>query len=1149
MIVDLSKLDLREKPLLLLQTMSGKTIAPISVAMNISAEILYNEVSKLKFTVPKQHDGVETEYYNDITSLRIVDWHNIGRFIIVEPVITDSGIRETKEVTAYSLEYEFTFKKITLEESTYNFWNPVTPDSTVLGIIMSYMPSWSVGEVDNSLVGKYRTFDANEDNIYDFMKSTLQTTYSCIFEFDTYQNLVYVRDASKTAEQKPIYLSTDNLVKELVIEEKSDDIVTVLDVSGAEGVDIRAVNPLGTNKIYNLDYYMTETNFSEDMISKWYSWKGNFNYLQQPYYKLVTQRNLLIASYETELAALADIKGEYSKYDNQRAVTIQAIAQRLESQAALNAINARLNSIQGQINSQQNRIEIIKNDIDDVTSRIKEINRRCSFDSFFTESEYEQLSKYFIEDAVQDSTFVASTVPSYTKKGAYTKVTDSQTIGFTFMNGETSVNRLTRNRVLYTITGGDVVINKIENGISTNIIQAGVVNGVLYAVTGNELAPEHLLTVSLYLSNGIQNGTAFNTGNFTSSGNIWSMTIGSNLTATFQDGGYTFTEDVTEFDRTSVEWELYQFGKDILQRKSGVTYSFDLDMEDFLSLDAFRKFKDEIELGKRVYLKVAQGVIKPVVVGIDIDYDAIETIKIQFGSSFDINNSTYDLIDLTREAVNMGRKVDFSKYSFNQFIDSGASTSVNEFMNSALDAAVNAIISSSGQAFSVDGTGIRLRQWKNEEEGTYEDEQIWMNNNSIMFTKDNWSTASIGIGKFVDDNLGSLYGIVAPNIVGTLIAGENLVIESQKKSGDRQVFKVDADGVTLYNGDIDVNYGDAQITISPTIGIAVGKYDLKNQDGTLNENNAQFWVDTDGNVHMKGHLEAATGTFSGELRAATGTFKGSMTAGSININNQFMVDSSGNVTANSGTFKGTIYGANLRDSNDQLMMNNDGQFSSDYLSLKGIEVTNNSGQTTFAVSNSGEITVNGNVSMSAGSTINWANVNEQNTQWNEAYQVSTNALNKANTANTNATTANNNATTAKQNAAAAQLAADYAKGQSETVANAIKQIVNGTYQGGTFISGNVLYSPRLMGNSIFGNTIQFGMNGTYGYLQPGTGSSGSIVELYGTQSVRIGSGGYVTLQPGSGGHISLSCNAYQVDVMYNGNWHSLGELFNKVGIQ
>lgn len=1150
MVVDLSKIDLREKPLLLLKSMSGKTICPISSAMNISGEILYNEISKLSFSIPRHHDGHETKHYDDIVSFKLIDWHNIGRFIVVNPAITDSGINEIKDVTAYSLEYEFTFKKISLEESTYNFWNPATPDSTILGIILSYMPSWKVGEVDSSLVGKYRTFDAQEENLYDFMKSTLQTTYSCIFEFDTYTRKVNVRNAAKEANQKPIYFSTENLIKELHVEENSDDIVTVLDVSGAEGVDIRAVNPMGTNKIYNLDYYMNEINFSPEMIEKWNRWKQTFEENQEPYYNLVMQRNLKIAAYETELAALTDIKGEYSKYDNQRAVTIQAIAQRLQTQSELNAINSQLNATQSRINAQTSKVNSIKSSIDDLTRQLKEINDRCSFESFFTDEEYKELNKYFIEDSIQDSTFVASSVPSYTKKKTYTKVADTQRVTLAITNADVSFKTLSENNFLYSVSGGEIVVNTFVNNELTSVIQSEVISGALNAVTGEGADTPHALTVSLYLANGTNNGKGFQTSNFTFSGNTWSIRRSSDtLSATLQDGGYTYTEDTTAFDKNTVEWDLYQYGKDILQTKSGTTYTFDLDLEDFLSLDDFTSFKNEIELGQKVYLKVTQGIIRPVVVGVELDYNTIETIRIQFGSSFDINNSTYDLIDLTREAVNMGKRVDFSKYSFNQFIDSGASTSVNEFMNSALDAAVNSIISSSGQAFSIDGTGIRLRQWDDEDAGTYKNEQIWMNNNSIMFTRDNWSTASIGIGKFVDDNLGELYGVVAPNIVGTLIAGENLVIESQKKDGDRQVFKVDADGVTLYNGDIDVTYGDAEITISPNIGIAVGKYNLKNNDGSLNETNAQFWVDTDGNVHMKGKLEAASGTFSGELQAATGTFQGQMTAGSININNQFIVDSNGNVTANQGVFKGTIYGANLRDSNNQPIMNSSEQIKADYLSLKGLTITNNSGQTTFAVSNDGKITVNGNVTLGSGSTINWANVNEQNTQWNKAYQVSTDALSTANTANNNAIAASNSASNAQNTAASAQLAAYYAQNAASEDAQKIQQIVNGTYQGGAFISGKVLYYPQIMGTSIFGNTIQFGQNGAYGYLQPGVGSYGTgIVQLHGSQSLKLSSNGYVTLTPGYGSHISLDCEAMYVDVRYNNQWHSLAELFRACNI-
>ena len=60
-------------------------------------------------------------------------------------------------------------------------------------------------------------------------------------------------------------------------------------------------------------------------------------------------------------------------------------------------------------------------------------------------------------------------------------------------------------------------------------------------------------------------------------------------------------------------------------------------------------------------------------------------------------------------------------------------------------------------------------------------------------------------------------------------------------------------------------------------------------------NKKNFYVDASGNLHFEGDLTGATGTFSGLL-----------SGGSININDNFTVDSSGNMVANNGTLKGTI---------------------------------------------------------------------------------------------------------------------------------------------------------------------------------------------------------------------------------------------------
>lgn len=64
-----------------------------------------------------------------------------------------------------------------------------------------------------------------------------------------------------------------------------------------------------------------------------------------------------------------------------------------------------------------------------------------------------------------------------------------------------------------------------------------------------------------------------------------------------------------------------------------------------------------------------------------------------------------------------------------------------------------------------------------------------------------------------------------------------------------------------------------------------------------------FWVDDndDGDLHIKGRLEAATGTFAGELTAATGSFSGELKAATGSF--------SGNLDAAGGTFSGTLAAA------------------------------------------------------------------------------------------------------------------------------------------------------------------------------------------------------------------------------------------------
>ena len=140
MVFDFSALDYVEAPPLLLKNLDGTVIQPLSYAFEVTARLLYNEVSELHFKVPAYVDGVETPHYADLTSMRLVDWMGMGQFILVNPKTQSDGISEYKECTAYSLEHELNYKQIYMEEGTYDFWNPVAQENTVLGIIISLLP-------------------------------------------------------------------------------------------------------------------------------------------------------------------------------------------------------------------------------------------------------------------------------------------------------------------------------------------------------------------------------------------------------------------------------------------------------------------------------------------------------------------------------------------------------------------------------------------------------------------------------------------------------------------------------------------------------------------------------------------------------------------------------------------------------------------------------------------------------------------------------------------------------------------------------------------------------------------------------------------------------------------------------------------------
>lgn len=939
MVVDFAKINVNEQPMLILQNLDDTPIGVLRLAFNVVAELCYNEVSTLTFDLPGIVNGVKTPNYDKVTGMRIIDLKNYGRFILVDPSVSDDGVELMKSCTAYSLEYEFTFKKLPLTEGTYNLWNPIAPKGTILGLITELMPSWKVGSVDSTLIDKYRTFDDSSDqNIYNFMKSDLQESYGCIFYFDTYKRLIHVRDVMNDAPISPVYFSVENLVKDVKVSEDTESIVTNLGVYGADGVDIRSVNPMGTSSIVNLRYFMTLDNFSQSVIDKYNLWEETFESYQQQYYNLTIEEALKTAQLVTEQAAMTTLQGELTSLENIQAVTIQAIAQGLKSQSDLNSVNVRMSAKKSEIAQKQSEIDSISAEVSSLNEQMVAINNKTVLSAFFTEDEYKIINRYLKEDSISEDSFVIPKVATYDTSGESVKVS-----GAIFNISRSEVIKVKNNfgKDIYSASGG--VLECSTNGfvLRANLIRASLDfdsdNNILFTARVNDgtLNDAEFPNACVSIS-----GTAISvSSNVKAESEInGAISSGSTLQFKINTANLYFTRSTTEYEQRTVEWDLFEYGKELLKKNAYPCYSFSLDIANFLALSEFSYFKNKLELGGRIYWKQRDSrILQPYLLNVKIPFEDLSNFEIELSSKCNAFDDSFNYEELVQSGATAGKTLDGSKWTYNQFVNSGAETSLSKFMKSALDIAKNNIMSSSGQDISWSESGLRLRKRVDGSPTEYEPYQIWMNNGSIMFTTDNWQTANLAIGQMVSEDGTLISGVIADSLIGKLIASNSMIIESEKKDGKTSVFRVDGNGASLHNAIFDIyNANQVQITLNPYSGIAIGKYPLYDGDEyTIDEKNASFWVDTDGNVHIKGTLEGCDGKFSGELSAA------------------------------SGNFKGVVQASDFLDKSGKSMLTSDkNKFDSNYLDLGNIQIDGTTGNITMT----GSINLQGNITWGTGSS-------------------------------------------------------------------------------------------------------------------------------------------------------------------------------------
>lgn len=361
------------------------------------------------FSIPKMYDGKLVANYNDIVGRNLIKVQKgttpIGYFEIQNVQIENDGIKEAKNIKAYSAETKLINKKIYLTEGVFKFVNDANPSSGIMNVIISKIKSWTIGYIDPVLINKERYFDIADTNIYELMVNKIQETYECVFIFDTINKQINAYALDNFGNDSPIIISLQNILKDASVEELSEEIVTRLHLYGDNEISIRDIN-FGNDFIDNFSYFKNSRFMSDSLINA------------------LNAYDVLVASYSTTytnyLNSLYSLESQLVVAESDLLILQGELTALLEQKSYLQSLGQSTTSIQVQINNKQievntktNQINSLQSNINSVNASIDEIVNILDVDNNFTTLQQEELDQFIIEDTYQDSSFLVADSATY----------------------------------------------------------------------------------------------------------------------------------------------------------------------------------------------------------------------------------------------------------------------------------------------------------------------------------------------------------------------------------------------------------------------------------------------------------------------------------------------------------------------------------------------------------------------------------------------------------------------------------------------------------------------------------------------------------------------------------------------------------------
>jgi len=360
---------------------------------------------------------------------------------------------------------------------------------------------------------------------------------------------------------------------------------------------------------------------------------------------------------------------------------------------------------------------------------------------------------------------------------------------------------------------------------------------------------------------------------------------------------------------------------------------FSIDIVDFRQIVECQNDWTKLVLGDTITITYDR-------MGVDIEAKIIEietneddaSVKLTIANIKDLETNEEKIIKLLYGSISTSTTVDMNKLKWDG-IDN-VNNQVSQILNNAWDANKRTIMAGINEAVSISPRGITIQDPNDPLK------YVVMQHGIIALTKDGGNTWKHAM---------TPDGIVGERIIGTIIAGQDLTIDASDSNGVK-TFKVNSSGVEINGATLNITGGSNGVSINSTKGLEVLKSDSKSKI-TLNA--------TDG---IK--IEQNTGTANSPVWVK-----------------KFYVDANGDLIAENMTTKNLLIQTGdptpktlIDASTKTIDFTGFNVINGKESVLKGINIKNSSGTTTFSVDTNGNVSISGNIVMNGGS-ISWSNVN------------------------------------------------------------------------------------------------------------------------------------------------------------------------------